>query len=334
MSWIFSLCSELPCKQTNCMPEDNLHQPHDKLFHIGFRDPVNAAALLRTQLPAEIAEQIDWSALKLEDGNFVDAEFRKSHTDLLFSTTFAGRECRIYLLFEHQSTEDPYMALRLLIYETKIWIAFARENPGKPLPIILPVVLAQNAKSWKVQPQFSSLLDLPAGLADVVAPLIPDFRFALMQLAEQDFAELPGTPAGVLYLRVMKAERMADLLNDWVWDDALISQIPWALLEPLLRYILGADVDRAAFENKLQTIRDVNTRQNAMSLAQIYRHEGRQEGVTTLVVRQLRRKFPAVANKVEPLLLGLDEERLTCFGEALMFMQAPEQCLEWFAQSE
>lgn len=102
------------------MPEDDIHQPHDKLFAIGFGDPINAAGLLRAQLPAELVSQIDWSTLKSESGSFVDPELRKTQSDLLFSATFAGRRCLLYVLFEHQRQEDPLMALRLLRYMMNI----------------------------------------------------------------------------------------------------------------------------------------------------------------------------------------------------------------------
>ncbi len=51
------------------MPEEaDIHQPHDKLFVHGFSDPANAAALLKTQFPAELAARIDWSTLALQNG--------------------------------------------------------------------------------------------------------------------------------------------------------------------------------------------------------------------------------------------------------------------------
>ncbi|MCB1224432.1 MAG: Rpn family recombination-promoting nuclease/putative transposase, partial [Verrucomicrobiales bacterium] len=103
---------------------EDLHQPHDKLFIQGFGDPVNAAALLQTQLPGELAAEIDWKSLKREQGSFIDSQFRSSQTDLLFTAQLAGQRCALYLLFEHQSTPDPWMALRLLRYMVRIWEAF------------------------------------------------------------------------------------------------------------------------------------------------------------------------------------------------------------------
>jgi hypothetical protein len=32
------------------MPDESLHQPHDKLFRAGFSDPVNAAGFLREEI--------------------------------------------------------------------------------------------------------------------------------------------------------------------------------------------------------------------------------------------------------------------------------------------
>ena len=301
------------------MPDDDIHQPHDKLFAIGFGDPANAAGLLRAQLPARLSNKIDWAALKAQSGSFVDPEFRKTQSDLLFSTTFADRRCLLYVLFEHQTTEDSLMALRLLRYMVNIWWTFARDNPGQPLPMILPVVLAQNAKAWQVKPEFFRLLDIPADLKSDVRDYIPDFRFELFQLAEHGFDSLPGTPAGILILRVMKAERLTQLLHDSVWDENLISQIPLEMFEVLLRYILAADIDKEAFRDRLQQIKDPHTKASAMTLAHQLRQEGRQEGHQEGAIQSLRlsilvvleSRFERVPDGLRDLIEGIvDNGRL------------------------
>jgi len=309
------------------MPQDDIHQPHDKLFAIGFGDPENAAGLLRTQLPSEVAAKIDWTSLKAESGTFVDPEFRKSQSDLLFSANYADRTCLLYVLFEHQTQEDPLIALRLLRYMVNIWWNFVRDHPGQSLPVIFPLVLAQNAKVWKVKSEFSDLLDIPADEATILQAFIPDFRFVLFQLAEQGFQSFQGTPAGILILRIMKAERVARLLDDCVWDETLMSQISQDLFGVLLRYIVSADIDKEAFRSRIQSITEPRTKTAAMTLAEQFR----QEGAAVAFVRQLKRKFPGIADEAVPLVEQLDEERLFAFGEALLFMQTPEECLKWLA---
>jgi len=68
----------------------------------------------------------------------------------------------------------------------------------------------------------------------------------------------------------MKAERLGQLLNAAVWDEQLIARIPVEVFHLVLRYILGADIDSEAFENKIRQINDPQTRATAMTLAQRY----------------------------------------------------------------
>jgi hypothetical protein len=88
----------------------------------------------------------------------------------------------------------------------RIWEEFHRNHPeaGK-LPMIVPVVLAQNSRPWDLQHDFGSLFDLPPDLEDESRWFIPDFQ--LVQLTELAFEKIVGTPAGILVLRTLKAER-------------------------------------------------------------------------------------------------------------------------------
>jgi predicted transposase/invertase (TIGR01784 family) len=126
---------------------DDLHQAHDKLFLAGFGDPANTASFLKEHLPAEVSAAIDWEALKPEPGSFVDSHYDRSHTDLLFSSRISGRPILVYLLFEHQSTEDRFMALRLLRYMLRIWENHLSRHPRDRLPLILPAVLRNHKVS-------------------------------------------------------------------------------------------------------------------------------------------------------------------------------------------
>ena len=219
------------------MSDEPIHQPHDKLFKAGFSDPENAAGLLRHELPASISTHIAWDQLRLEPGSFVDSHYRHTESDLLFSAPLAGDQCLIYVLFEHQLALEPLLALRLLRYMTRIWEKHLKAKPSSQLlPVILPVVLAQNADTWNLSPQFSALFHLPPAIAGELQAFVPDFTFRLLQLAALPFDAIRGTPSGIMILRTMKAERIAKLLDDSVWDEALITQIPKEIFESLVRY--------------------------------------------------------------------------------------------------
>lgn len=261
------------------MADDGIHQPNDKLFRSAFGVPETAAAFLRAKLPETVAAAIDWPQLQRLPGTFIDTQFRASHTDLLFTAPVVDRDALIYVLFEHQSTRDKWLPLRLLRYMVRIWEQ--RDRPDESeclLPAILPVVLSQNAQSWDIDPRFSSLLDIPRSLRDEIAPFVPDFSFHHFQLAEMPFEAIPGTPSGILVLRAMKAERLGTLLDTMVWDEELIRLAAPEIVELILRYILAGRVDRRDFNSKIISLKNHETRSMAMTLAETLRQEGRQEG--------------------------------------------------------
>ncbi len=294
------------------MADDALHQPHDKLFKTGFGDPATAAAFLSAQFPASLSGTIGWERLRLEPGSFVDSHFRSSESDLLFSAPLRQRECQIYLLFEHQRVCDQELALRLLRYMVRIWENFRVNSPqSKKLPVILPVVLAQNAEKWELSTQFSGLLDIPEDADAETRPYVPDFAFRLIQLAELPFERITGTASGVLILRALKAEQMAQLLGDAVWDEALIERVQGGIFDMVVRYILSADIDKEAFSHRVKKLRNTKIQTEAMTLAQQFHQEGQILGQKKSVVDVLQARFERVPEGLrEEIALINDAARL------------------------
>ena len=83
------------------------------------------------------------------------------------STPRPGKPVSMYLLFEHQSSPDPWMRLRLLRYGCRIWEADRRDDPDRrELRPIVPVVFYQGARDWNHSTAFSDLFPEAArGLA-------------------------------------------------------------------------------------------------------------------------------------------------------------------------
>ena len=258
-----------------------LHQPHDKLFQAGFRIPANTAAFLRGQLPAWLNKRIQWSKLKHVPGSFVDERMRKSESDLLFQVPCDNGTAFVYILFEHQHDKDRWIALRLLYYKFQIWMEFLAKHPdAEKLPVIVPVVLAQNATSWKIPTRFSELFDLPLGESDPLRAFVPDFTFRLIQLADISFDDITGTNTGVMILRALKASRSRKLLGAEVWDEPRLSKLSTKIFHQLLLYILdAASVDMETFHDKVKQLETSKLKHAAMTLAQQLREDGMQQGM-------------------------------------------------------
>src|SRR5262249_9274439 len=126
--------------------------PHDALFRVVLGRPEHARGMLRAGVPPVLAEALDWQALTLRPGSFVDAALRHQHTDLLYAATWRdGGEALVYLLFEHQSTPptEGLMAYRLLRYQDRIWEHWRADHPkAKALPMILPIVMYHGTRPW------------------------------------------------------------------------------------------------------------------------------------------------------------------------------------------
>ena len=150
------------------MPEDNpppVHAPHDKFFKETFSRPEVAREFFQTYLPSRLAAALDWRTLRVEPGTFVDERLTARHSDLLYSVQVAGQPVLLYCLFEHQSTVDPDLPFRLLVYMVRIWEQWRKQaGPGVKAPAILPLVLYQGVQAWSVSRRFAAFRRL-AGAA-------------------------------------------------------------------------------------------------------------------------------------------------------------------------
>jgi len=183
----------------------DIHQPHDRLFRAVFSDADEAASLLQAALPGAVRNAFDWTTLTPVDGTFVDEDLRESQSDLLYQVnhTATGQPVSMYLLFEHQSSPDPWIRLRLLRYCCRIWEADRRNDPDRQeLRPIVPVVFYQGARGWNHSTEFADLFPEAAR----VLPWVPRFTHELLdQTTLEPAAVAGGVKARIAQLLMMAA---------------------------------------------------------------------------------------------------------------------------------
>jgi predicted transposase/invertase (TIGR01784 family) len=104
--------------------------PHDLFARYTFGHPERAAAELHAVLPPHVVSAVDWSSLRREPGSVVDPELREPQSDLLFSARLrSGHPLLLYVLLEHQSSVDRWMALRMLRYVVRQVERWRQEHP-------------------------------------------------------------------------------------------------------------------------------------------------------------------------------------------------------------
>ena len=251
---------------------------HDGFFKAVFSQPEQATAFFKSHLPADISARVDWSSLVALPGNFVKTSLQQVHSDLLFSVVIGDRETLLYLLFEHQSTPDSAMPLRLLSYVIEIFNQH-HKTQGFPLPAVLPFVIHQGPQVWNVSTEFEDLFELPAELSPALLPFLPKFRHALLDLTAYDPATHEHDTRLRVVLQLMKLARQKELLRFFQWlADYSASDLPDSLLGLMLLYALHSDseLDASGIYHTLSCNPELEN--NLMSVAEKLKAEGRIEG--------------------------------------------------------
>lgn len=283
-------------------------RPHDALFRSAFEDPRHAAGEIRCVMPVALAAAVDWATLRHEPGSFVDGELADRHTDLLFSAQVGGGRALIYLLLEHQSTNDPMMPLRMLVYIARIWERCARDGPGAGLPPIVPVVVTHAAGGWTAPTQMHALVRPSVSELPDLASLVPGFEILVDDLAGASNEALRSRalaqfPAIALWLLrdARDADTLIENLDEWAEAFHLVATAPTGAhaVMRLLRYLdlVLPEEQFERFRGKLIRLAP-STEEAAMTYGEkmqaLGREEGREAGERTVLVKLLALKFGAL----------------------------------------
>jgi hypothetical protein len=214
----------------------------------------------------------------------VDPELRETESDLLFTARLrTGRPLLLYVLLEHQSSVDPWMALRMLRYVVRQLERWRQEHPrSESLPLIIPLVMYHGPEGvWTAPRRVEDLFDLPEEGREQWRALVPRFEYLLDDLTaerEEALRARPGPPLARLawlVLRYGRTEELACKLPNWVALFAQVQEYPEGAehLVVLVRYLLLVG-DRAVRETARRVLHSALDEQRAEDLMGSYRSYG------------------------------------------------------------
>jgi predicted transposase YdaD len=326
--------------------------PHDHLFKAIFSRPTEAASFLQAHLPPELANSIRWDLLKCVKSGFEDADGTSTQADLLYTTRLQtdeapeGVDIEIAILFEHQSSVDDRMPLRLLGYMLRTFEAqLAERGRKRPAPVI-PIVLYHGTERWTPPTSFAEWMALPAGALARVAPFLPDFRYVL---------ETPRPPRpdayrgndGVRFIRLLldhaRSQGFFDVLGEWRallirLDGDAGDQGVFAILALGIEYVYRV-TDRAAapLVKALNALGATAMQEIAMSTYQQAIDEGKQIGLSegkqigqlsasrAVLVRQCERRFGPLDEAVRQRIETADADTLMFWAENVVVAATLEE---------
>ncbi|EBY0567846.1 Rpn family recombination-promoting nuclease/putative transposase [Escherichia coli] len=248
--------------------------PHDGAFRAFLSSPEVARDFVSLHLPAEYRGLCDLSTLKIEPCSFVDEELKKYECDALFSMkTPDGEDGYVYCLAEHQSSDNPFMAFRMLRYSVAAMQRHFEQH--KRLPLVIPILFYHGERSpYPHSMGWMDCFDKP----EIVAKIFTS-PFHLVDLTVTDDDEfMHHRRMGALSL-MMKHIRSRDLMMQL---DRLATLIRETLDERLtlilVNYLLnGSEHVTVEF---LQTLaqRLPQHEDSIMTLAERLKQEGIQKG--------------------------------------------------------
>jgi len=222
---------------------DKIINPHDKFFKEIFSKEKEAREFLSHYLPDAIKAIIDLSTLSIFKDSFIEKELQEYFSDILYKVEIKDQPAWIYLLFEHKSHPDSFVAFQLLRYMVKIWeLLLNQKQIQKTLPCIIPLVIYHGKEKWQIETNLSHLFSAPD---PALSPYIPDFDYILYDLSHLSDDQIKGAVtlrAFLLLLKYIFHDEFRKQLYTMIdlFKELASKATGMEYLETFLRYIISA----------------------------------------------------------------------------------------------
>ena len=245
-----------------------VHQSHDKLFRASMSDIRVASDFFSAHLPDVLLSKLDFATLSLQKSTFIDEAYQSTEADLLYSVKLGESVAYLYILCEHQSEIDKYMAFRLLVYIVRAIELHRKRHPKESLPLIYPLVVYSGEKPWNAPMDIHDLFGEEENLARQVM-----FKpYQLIDLARLDDQEIRRHVWAGLFEFALKyrsvvrnVEAFCDTFFPWLKK---MEQQAESYCKIMLSYVINeSDInDEKLFVQKAQEHLTGNLRGEAMTL--------------------------------------------------------------------
>ena len=150
-------------------------KPHDLFFKRIFSEfPEVAKELMQSYLPTELTQHLDVAKFELCNHEMFSPTGASRIADVVVKTSIKNTDDNAYLVlfaFEHQSTNDPLMAFRILQYIMLILDSYIKEQEGQgvarskiKLPLVYPAVFYHGRSPATFTNNIADLVSAPKEL--------------------------------------------------------------------------------------------------------------------------------------------------------------------------
>ncbi|MFP3012122.1 MAG: Rpn family recombination-promoting nuclease/putative transposase [Rickettsia sp.] len=209
---------------------------HDELFKKVMSEPVAAREFLEYYLPVSFKNKINLNSIKIEQESFVTDSLRKKFSDVVYSISLKkdidsknsidsatdnvdNDKAYVYVLIEHQSSNDYWIAFRLWQYMLLLCEKHKDTNKNKSnatkdhdhkLPLICPIVVYANDKPYNAPRSFWELFEDSKTAKELMGD-----EYLLVDLQQQSDDEIEKKQYLGMMEYMLKHIKARDILNLW-----------------------------------------------------------------------------------------------------------------------
>ena len=195
---------------------------YDAAYKLLFSHPRMVEDLLRGFAASGWSDSLDFSTLEKLPSELVSDDLRRRSGDGVWRVRFRDEWLYVLVLLEFQSTVDPHMALRILVYTGLLYQDLIRRRPAgadSRLPPVLPVVLYNGRGRWTAAADMSELI---APVGEGLARYQPVQRYFVLDAGGREDDDLPRSNLVSAVVRLEQGrtpadlKRVVDALVDWL----------------------------------------------------------------------------------------------------------------------
>ena len=321
----------------------------DRLYKLFFSFARMVEDLLRGFVREDWVDQLDFSTLEKTNASYVSRELQERSDDAVWRLKGPQGDVYVYILLEFQSSDDRFMALRLLGYVALLYQDLQRRHelsPAGKLPPVVPIVPYNGLRPWSASLEMAELVE---HVSPGLTRYSPSLRYLLIdenRLAEQDLAAAGNLVAALFRLQRSQGpeevQEVVTRLVEWLApaEHQELRRVfaHWLSVSLLPLKMPGTQVPKVEDLQEFKAMIDEQMvpwteqwKQQGFLLGMEKGMEqglergmerGLRQGEAQVLLRQLTRKFGNLDAKVQARIENADADQLLEWAERLLTAEA------------
>ncbi len=277
---------------------------HDSAYRQIFSHAHVVEELLRGFIDDDWVDRLDYTTLEPVKGSYVSDDLKNRHNDVVWRVKLKQGEqwLYLYLLLEFQRRNDPWMALRILVYVGLLYqdliksgIVGRKKGQLRKLPAVLPMVIYNGKTRWTAA---TEVYDLIEPVPESLSRYLPKQTYWLLDEGRTGEDDLPKTDNTLAEIVRLENSPDPEVMQ------AVIARLTRRLAHPehaSLRNALTMWIKQVLLRKQLpkDDTLEINDLDEVMTMleermgqwSQKWKQEGKMEGEAAVLERQLLKRF-------------------------------------------